>query len=198
MPYATNADIPEGAKVLPSAAQSIWRNTFNSVDSKGGSEESSIKQAWGAVKNAGYSKKEDGKWVKKSQDNVFKADISVTDVNESLGIVFGWGMITDVNNEPYYDTDNLHINSNLMVKATSGFMEKSRTSNDSHTDSDIGVVIHSFPLSKEIATSMGVTSNINGWMVGVKPNKDILQKFVSGEYTGFSIEGEGIIKDEEE
>ncbi|MES0340722.1 MAG: XkdF-like putative serine protease domain-containing protein [Candidatus Humimicrobiaceae bacterium] len=130
--------------------------------------------------------------------NMFKADITVTGVNESLGIVFGWGMVTDVNGSPYYDTDNLHINSDLMVKATSGFMEDSRTSNDSHTTSDIGIVVHSFPLSKEIALSMGVTSNVNGWMVGVKPNEEILQKFISGEYKGFSIEGEGNIVDEEE
>jgi cation transport regulator ChaB len=203
MPYKTNAELPEGVKVLPSAAQSIWRNTFNSVDSKGGSEESSIKQSWGAVKNAGYSKNSEGKWVKKEhhdlkKTNVFKADVTVTGVNESLGIVFGWGMITDINGAPYYDTDNLHINSDLMVKATTGFMEDSRTSNDSHTASDIGMVLHSFPLSKEIALSMGVTSNVNGWMVGVKPNKEILQKFVTGEYRGFSIEGEGVIEDEEE
>jgi hypothetical protein len=132
------------------------------------------------------------------KESVFKADISVTDVNESLGIVFGWGMVTDINDQPYYDLDNQHIPSDLMVKATSAFMETSRISNDSHTTIDIGTVVHSFPLSSEIAASMGITSMIKGWMVGVKPSPEILAKFVSGEYKGFSIEGTGSLIDDEE
>jgi len=129
---------------------------------------------------------------------IFKADCSVTGVDSELGIVFGWGMITDINGEPYYDLDNQHIPDDLMVKATSGFMEKSRVSNDSHTSSDIGIVVHSFPLTKEIAQAMGVSSVLSGWMVGVKPDEANLAKFVSGEYKGFSIEGMGKLEDEEE
>lgn len=193
MPFKTNAELPPGVKVLPGAAQSIWRNVFNDVEGKGRNTQFAAQQAWGAVRNAGYSKNDEGKWVKKS--NIFKADIAVTGVNESLGIVFGWGMVTDIDNEPYFDDDNQHINSSVMIKATSDFMENSRTSNDSHTENDIGTVLHSFPVTKEIAESMGIESNISGWMVGVKPTAEILQKFLSGEYTGFSIEGEGIMED---
>jgi len=134
----------------------------------------------------------------KTKKGVFKAEVTVTDVDQSLGIVFGWGMVTDINNEPYYDLDNQHIPSDLMVKSTSAFMENSRVSNDSHTSVDVGVVVHSFPLSSEIAKSMGITSNISGWMVGVKPDTDTLAKFVSGEYKGFSIEGSGALIDDEE
>ncbi len=122
---------------------------------------------------------------------MFKSDISVTNVDDELGLVFGWGMITGLNGEDYYDTDNQHISSDMMLKATTGFMQSERVSNDSHTTSDIGQVIHSFPLSKEIAESMGVVSKINGWMVAVKPSAEILEKFKSGEYTGFSVEGKG-------
>jgi hypothetical protein len=129
--------------------------------------------------------------------NIFKTEISVTEIDKSQGIVYGWGMITDINGEPYYDLDNLHTPADIMVKATSEFMETARVSNDSHTPLDIGIVVHSFPLSNEIAKAMGITSNINGWMVGVKPDADTLAKFVSGEYTGFSIEGTGSLTDDE-
>ena len=131
------------------------------------------------------------------KNKLFKADISVTGINETLGIVFGWGMITKINGEPYYDLDNQHIPNDIMVKSTSDFMETARVSNDSHTDVEIGTVVHSFPLSNEIAKAMGISSGINGWMVGVKPNKDILAKFISGEYTGFSIEGTGEVIDDD-
>ena len=200
MPFASNKDLPEGVKVLPEKAQSIWRNVFNSAEESGADEESAIKQAWGAVKNAGYDKNsESGKWeLKKFNQNVFKADCEVTGVDKQLGIVFGWGMVTDIDGEPYYDLDNQHVTSNSMVKATSKFMEGLRKSNDMHTDSDVGVVMHSFPLSPEIAKSMGVSSRISGWMVGVKPTPEVLEKFESGEYTGFSIEGSGAFVDIEE
>lgn len=129
---------------------------------------------------------------------IFKAEITVSKVDEGLGIVFGWGMVTNTNGQPYYDLDNQHVPDNVMMKSTSDYMVTARTSNDKHTPSDIGQVIHGFPLTKEVAASMGIHSNINGWMVGVKPSPEILAKFVSGEYTGFSIEGGGTVTDDEE
>lgn len=71
MPYKTNADLPETVRgALPEAAQSIYREVFNSAYDKKADEESAASQAWGAVKNAGYSKANSGKWVKKSSDTV--------------------------------------------------------------------------------------------------------------------------------
>ena len=133
-----------------------------------------------------------------NKKKVWKADFSVTDVNAELGIVFGWGMVTNISGQPYFDTDNQHFPDTMMVKATSDFMEGQRINNNDHTANDVGMVVHSFPLSKEIADAMGVHSNINGWMVGVKPGADSLAKFASGEYTGFSIEGSGELEDIEE
>lgn len=195
MPFANNEDLPEKIRNnLPEKAQAIWRNVFNSADKSGADEESANKQAWGAVKNAGYKKDDSGKWILKkfksdNEENLFKANCRVTDVDNKLGLVFGWGMVTEIDGQPYFDTDNQHITSDAMVKATSGFMEGQRISNDSHTSSDIGTVIHSFPLSKDIAESMGVQSRLSGWMVAVKVSDEILKKFESGEYTGFSVEG---------
>jgi cation transport regulator ChaB len=68
MPYESNEDLPEAIKdSLPAAAQSIFRNTFNSAAAKGADEQSAIKQAWGAVKNAGYQKGSNGNWHKANQ-----------------------------------------------------------------------------------------------------------------------------------
>lgn len=68
MPYARNSELPPGVKdALPDAAQSIYRNAYNSQAKRGLSEERCHSSAWGAVQNAGYHKGGDGKWVKKSQ-----------------------------------------------------------------------------------------------------------------------------------
>jgi len=65
MPYDSNADLPDNVRnVLPAAAQSIWRNAFNSSYKEDGDEDKARRMAWGAVKKS-YKKNEDGEWVKK-------------------------------------------------------------------------------------------------------------------------------------
>jgi len=64
MPYAKNSELPDSVKnVLPAKAQEIFRKAFNAANAKYHDEERAFKIAWGAVKNAGYKKKND-KWVK--------------------------------------------------------------------------------------------------------------------------------------
>lgn len=64
MPYAKNADLPEGVKGLPAAGQSMWRRVFNNSHGKYG-EEKAFAIAWGAVKRA--FKKMGDKWVPKAK-----------------------------------------------------------------------------------------------------------------------------------
>jgi cation transport regulator len=64
-PYSNNDQLPPSVKdALPIHAQDIFRNAFNSAYASGKSEEVCFKIAWAAVKNAGYKKNKDGKWVK--------------------------------------------------------------------------------------------------------------------------------------
>ena len=67
-PYSNNDQLPPSVKdALPEHAQDIFRNAFNSAYGSGKSEEVCFKIAWAAVKNAGYKKNKDGKWVKKEK-----------------------------------------------------------------------------------------------------------------------------------
>jgi cation transport regulator ChaB len=67
MPYSTISQLPEGVKdALPEAAQRIFMRAFDASFEKYG-EESAMKIAWAAVKNAGYHKK-DGEWVKTDEE----------------------------------------------------------------------------------------------------------------------------------
>lgn len=136
--------------------------------------------------------------VNVAEENIKKQlTCEVLKVDSSLGIVFGWGMICKIDGEDYYDTDNQRFPETGMMKAVSEFMVSDRTNNDSHTANDVGIVVHSFPLTSEIAKSMGIVSPIHGWMVGVKPDAESLKKFASGELTGFSIEGGAAFVDDE-
>lgn len=73
MPFSKNTDLPNNIKsVLPFSAQSIFRRAFNSASLSGSSEKSSIRIGWTAVKNAGFKKNKDGKWIKASLAINFK------------------------------------------------------------------------------------------------------------------------------
>ena len=121
--------------------------------------------------------------------------IKALGVNEDLGLVFGWGIISTeqaagvAKREPYFDTQGDHITPDRMLEKATDFMAHSRATDDQHDAQASGIVVHSFPLTAEIAKAYGIDCPIEGWMIAAAPPADILAKFVSGEYTGFSIGG---------
>lgn len=116
---------------------------------------------------------------------------TVAKVDQSLGLVFGWGLICTEKGEDHFDTQGDHIPEDVMVAATSDFMENARIAKDMHSAAEPhGTIVHSFPLTKDIAEAMGITTEKTGWMVAMKPSAEILAKFADGTYTGFSIGGQ--------
>lgn len=114
---------------------------------------------------------------------------TVCKVDESLGLVFGWGIICTEKGEDHYDLQGDHIPEDVMVKGTSDFMENARVAKDMHKGDQIGAIVHSFPLTADIASAMGISTEKTGWMVAMKPSAKVLKDFQEGRYTGFSIGG---------
>lgn len=125
----------------------------------------------------------------------FETTAEVIKVDDEQGIVFGWGIICTVKGEDYYDTQGDHIPDSTMLKATSDFMYEIRAAGEMHARHangeavHKGVIVHSMPLTKELAETFGITTEKTGWMIGMKPDKDMLDKFRDGTYKGFSIGG---------
>lgn len=73
MPYLSNVELPKRIREgMPAAAQSIFRNVFNSVmDEEGATEASAFAQAYGALENAGYYQNTEGNWIKKSESFLY-------------------------------------------------------------------------------------------------------------------------------
>jgi hypothetical protein len=118
----------------------------------------------------------------------------VSKVDTKLGLVFGWGIICTEKNaagdfEDHYDLQGDHIPVDVMIESTSDFMLNSREAHDMHKGSRHGAVVHSMPMTREIAKAFGVEADREGWMIAMKPSPAVLQKFESGEYRGFSIGG---------
>jgi hypothetical protein len=136
-------------------------------------------------------------WGDDIVEKKFESFFKVSGVDEGLGLVFGWGMICKEDGKDYFDTQQNHIPEDAMVEATTDFMKSARVHGDMHvrgTEAEMpaGMVVHSFPLTTEIAKAMGLSTNKTGWMVATAPDPAMLAKFASGEYTGFSIGGDYI------
>lgn len=139
-------------------------------------------------------------------EKVFKAEVA--GVSDSLGLVFGWAVVCKVNGEDYFDFQDDHIPEEAMLDAATDFMLNSRIAGEMHQyqvnsdEKDLdpvvkGTVVFAWPMTGEIAKAMDIGTKNTGLMIAMKPsNPEILDKFKSGEYKGFSIGGSRI-EDEE-
>lgn len=148
-------------------------------------------------------------------EEITEKEVSVIKVDEELGIVFGWAIISKINGEDYYDTQGDHIPEDAMMKAAADFMIHSRTGGNMHRAvkdqvtprqfvrgdyvEKAGTVVFAFPFTTEIAKTLGVETKYTGLLIGMKiSDPQILSKFKSGEYTGFSIGGRRLSDEEVE
>lgn len=130
------------------------------------------------------------------------ANFRIAKVDDALGLVFGWAIVCKVAGEDYYDLNvdregpragervPEHIPEPVMLKAAAEFMQTAdRPGNDMHDGPDCGQYVFAFPLTTDVAKALGIETEKTGLLVGFKPPADVLAKYKSGEYTGFSIEG---------
>lgn len=116
---------------------------------------------------------------------------SIAKVDETLGLVFGWAIICKIGDEDYYDVQEDHIPEQSMLKSATDFTLSERVGKEMHFGKGKGTIAFVFPLTTEIAKAFGLSTNQTGLMIAMKPDTpDILAKFKSGEYTGFSIGGQ--------
>lgn len=120
----------------------------------------------------------------------------VENIDKVHGLVFGWGIICKENGVDYFDVQEDHIPEDAMLDAASDFAKNARPGKDMHSGEEVGQHVFLFPLTTDIAKALGITTEKTGLLLGFKPPPDMLAKFISGEYTGFSIGGERV-KDEE-
>lgn len=128
--------------------------------------------------------------------------VPVLKVDEALGLVFGWAIICKENGEDYFDLNvdragplkgkrvPENIPEDVMLKAALDFAaETERPGNEMHVGQAKGTHVFIFPLTTEIAKALDIETKRTGLLIAYQPPPDVLAKYASGEYTGFSIEG---------
>ena len=171
--------------------------------------------SWGAVKQAGYEKGNEGKWVKvekhagalaaarqrmaggKNSVPLFTATIQkVSDDDQRL--VFGWAsIIEDEAGNLIVDSQGDTITPDELEKAAYAFVHDVRRAGEMHATSDgIGQVVESMVLTKAKREAMGLPPGASGWWIGMKISDDaVWDKVKKGEYSAFSIGGRGTRKE---
>ncbi len=132
----------------------------------------------------------------------FQTDVQFIKVDESLGLALGFAIVCMEKGEPFVDLQGDFIPEDAMVEAAMDFMQNSRVSGDMHAKDanrdpvQDGQVVFAFPLTTDIAKSLGITTERTGLLVALKPSPEVLEKFKDGTYKGFSIGGHYIENEE--
>ena len=127
--------------------------------------------------------------TKNIEGQILKAD-------DEQRMVYGWASVVTEKGEPVVDRQGDVIEPDTLVRAVSKFMEHVRVGKEMHKGDQIGAVIHSMPITKEIGESLGIQSDREGWIVAFKVyDDDVWSKVKSGELAAFSIGGRAIKED---
>jgi len=108
-------------------------------------------------------------------------------------LAFGWAYVSTVNGEISLDHSEEFIRPDQIAKAATNFMLSMRTAKAMHSGDKIGEVVHSMPLTNEIAKALGIQSDREGWLVAIKVYDDqVWQDVKSGKLAAFSIGGRAL------
>ena len=199
MPYARNADLPAVVKnALPAEAQSVWRNAFNSAAADGNDEAKCSRIGWGAVKNAGWQKGEDGTWRKVKKF----AFCRVAKIDEEKHLVFGWANVHGTWDgkelTAVEDSQGSIIEEAELEGAAYVFCREARGMDERHDWERCGYLVESVMITNEKLQAMfpnqALPDGNRGWWIGMQPDPSIYEKFKSGEYKGFSIGGAAVLE----
>jgi len=128
--------------------------------------------------------------MKKNVDHI--SGVQIVKMDDEQRIVWGWASVATVNGEPVFDLHGDHIPMSELTKASTEFMLTTRVGKTMHFGTKRSDVVHSLPLSKELASMLGVSSEKEGWIVGFKVHDDTTWDMIkSGELPALSIGGIG-------
>ena len=125
-----------------------------------------------------------------SNEVEFKSEILKVDMDSR--VIWGWAYVCTVDGQPSYDHSNEWVSPDTLVKATTNFMLKSRMAKVNHQGGKEGDIVGSLPVTKELASALGIETNREGWIIGVVASKETLEKAERGELTSFSIGGRAL------
>lgn len=129
-------------------------------------------------------------YVHKADDEEANLEGQILKTDDEQRLVYGWASVITEDGKPIVDRQSDVIEADTLVRAVNKFMEHIRVGKMMHKGDQVGQVVHSMPLTKEIGEALGVSSSREGWIVALKVFDDEVWSLVkSGQLTAFSIGG---------
>jgi len=126
----------------------------------------------------------------------FQTETTILKVSTELGLIFGFAAICKVDGVDFVDSDNEHYPEEAMLADTTEFAKSRRVACTMHARDangnpvEDGGVVHTFPLTTEIAKALDIQTRVTGLLVALAPDDPAtIEKARRGEFTGFSIGG---------
>jgi len=104
---------------LPSKAKALWERVYEQAKADGDSEEKAAKKAWGAVKNAGWHKKDD-KWVKSADLVEFSLRIERASFDKPTQERRWRAVTSDIDEDQHTDNMTLELYQDFISRIESG------------------------------------------------------------------------------
>lgn len=128
----------------------------------------------------------------------FRSVCEVVKADASRRLVFGFALVEKTADEDeYFDLHGHSVSAGEIIDSSLEFSLHSRVAKHQHRGDAQGVIPFVFPLTEDIAKSMGITAERYGLIIGMRCSEDLFKRFESGELTGFSIGGTAILEDAE-
>jgi hypothetical protein len=120
------------------------------------------------------------------------SDAEIIKMDDEQRVVYGWASVVTEDDQPVVDTQGDVISPSEMEKMANDFMLDVRKAKAMHEGDQVGEVIHSMPLTKELMKAFDIFSDKEGWMVGFKIyDDDTWEDVKNGRFSGLSIGGKG-------
>jgi len=122
------------------------------------------------------------------QNKVFKA--AETSVLAELGLVVGKAIVCTEKGVDHYDLQGDHIPKLVAAKGLLEFFGGPRVHKVMHKGEEAGAIELGMLITVETCKALDIQADWEGVAIAFRPTADILAKYESGEYRGFSIGGE--------
>lgn len=104
-------------------------------------------------------------------------------------MLLGFAAIDTLDGKPYVDLDGDQIPSDVLFDAINDYAKYSRVILYEHSGRQVGTARHTFPLTADVAESLGITSDRTGFQIGAVVDKAMEVLYDEGKINGFSIGG---------
>lgn len=115
---------------------------------------------------------------------------TILKTDDESHMVYGWASVSTVKGEPVVDQQGDTMTPAEMTKMADRFMSSVRTAKAMHAGAGIGEVLHSMPLTNDLAKAFGLEADREGWLIGMKIHDEKIWSMVkNGTLSELSIGG---------